>query len=216
MARHGETDLYRFYDADDKLLYIGISYNHFRRFKQHSRQKPWIKEVSCIKIERFKTRFAAEAAEEEYITNESPKYNIDFKGGRSNKPVKRPHSKIKCPIQRQLDQGGVAFLAAGHAAKAYPALWTVKAAEMVWSRDMPAAKSAANKTWSRHMPKSGRDEYARDIANRQRLIVIKYRIVNGRKDMTALVDATTVDKAREMLLAVMPDARIIEIEPPMA
>lgn len=69
------TALYRWYDIDGQLLYIGISYDAVRRSYEHQRQSPWFREVARSEVEHFSTRTAALEAEREAITRECPKYN---------------------------------------------------------------------------------------------------------------------------------------------
>lgn len=71
-------DLYRFYDADDRLLYIGISLNAAQRASQHKAEKPWWNEVARMDVEHLGavTRQDAEATEREAIRTEMPTHNI--------------------------------------------------------------------------------------------------------------------------------------------
>lgn len=71
-----ETALYRFFDADDDLMYVGISATPWERWRQHRGEKPWWHEIANITIERFPNRDAALEAERAAIRSESPLYNI--------------------------------------------------------------------------------------------------------------------------------------------
>lgn len=68
------TALYRLFEADGDLLYIGISKNPRTRFEQH-RDKHWWKYVALREIEWFEDRTAAERAEIRAIRTEWPLYN---------------------------------------------------------------------------------------------------------------------------------------------
>jgi excinuclease UvrABC nuclease subunit len=70
-----EQTLYRFFDADGQLLYIGISINAYQRFKSHMQTQTWIDEVANITLQSYPTRAEVEQAEIEAIRAESPKYN---------------------------------------------------------------------------------------------------------------------------------------------
>jgi predicted GIY-YIG superfamily endonuclease len=72
----GETQLYRHWDKDNNLLYVGISYCSLTRLKQHSKSAKWFKEVANVTIEQFSTRKEAEEAELKAIRTEKPEYNI--------------------------------------------------------------------------------------------------------------------------------------------
>ena len=67
--------LYRFFDGQDVLLYIGISLNPHHRWRHHRLKQPWWHEVSKITIQTFDTREAAAAAEFAAIRNERPRHN---------------------------------------------------------------------------------------------------------------------------------------------
>lgn len=70
------TALYRFYDADDELLYVGISLNLPGRLHQHQKSKTWWKDVAHVAVEHFDSREEALAAEEEAIKTERPLMNV--------------------------------------------------------------------------------------------------------------------------------------------
>lgn len=71
------TFLYRFFDAEDKLLYIGMSYHLENRLDSHRFGKPWDR-ISRIQIEHFPTREKAAAAEREAILSEGPEWNVIY------------------------------------------------------------------------------------------------------------------------------------------
>lgn len=68
--------LYRFFGADDALLYIGITINPGSRWRSHSKDKPWWHEVAKVTVEQFDSREAVEVAERAAIQAERPKYNV--------------------------------------------------------------------------------------------------------------------------------------------
>ena len=73
---YGEpTDLYRMYDQDGLLLYVGITNNWPKRRYMHMRDKPWWGEVCQVTFERFRHRTQAEQAEPVAIKSEHPRYN---------------------------------------------------------------------------------------------------------------------------------------------
>ncbi|MFH8867145.1 GIY-YIG nuclease family protein [Streptomyces griseus] len=71
----GRTALYRLYNAEGKLLYIGISQNPDVRWGQHSTTKPWWGDVEERKVEWHETRPLAAAAEVASIEAEQPLWN---------------------------------------------------------------------------------------------------------------------------------------------
>lgn len=68
--------LYRFFDIDEVLLYVGITNNPARRWAKHEKDKSWWLEVTDIQLEHFNSREEVEKAEIEAIKNEKPLYNI--------------------------------------------------------------------------------------------------------------------------------------------
>lgn len=77
---NGTHVLYRFFDANDTLLYIGITNNPPARFRQHRGDKSWWDSVANIKIETRESRADLHLAERNAIVTESPKYNIAMNG----------------------------------------------------------------------------------------------------------------------------------------
>ena len=73
MSNH--TALYRLYDSDDQLLYIGITTYPPKRFVEHERDKPWWPQVARRDVEWIESRTQAETAERCAIAAEGPKYN---------------------------------------------------------------------------------------------------------------------------------------------
>ncbi|MEU0818899.1 GIY-YIG nuclease family protein [Streptomyces mirabilis] len=69
------TALYRLYDAAGRLLYVGITDNPERRWRQHARDKAWWSDVEDRSCEWFDTRGQAERHEREVVQNESPLHN---------------------------------------------------------------------------------------------------------------------------------------------
>lgn len=70
------TTLYRLYDSNDRLLYVGIAGNPGRRFEQHASDKPWWREVARTDLEHFDSREGAATAERKAISAEGPLHNV--------------------------------------------------------------------------------------------------------------------------------------------
>jgi len=84
MASNEPTQLYRHFDAQDRLLYVGISLSTVARLTQHRISSDWYSQISRVEIQKFDTRSEAEGAEWEAIQKEKPIYNII-----GNKPASR-------------------------------------------------------------------------------------------------------------------------------
>lgn len=70
------TALYRCFDADDELLYVGISKDPAARWKQHQSKAPWWRDVAMRTVEWYDDRPAAEVAERKAVQTEGPRHNV--------------------------------------------------------------------------------------------------------------------------------------------
>ena len=68
--------LYRFYAADDALLYVGLTINPGRRLEKHRALQPWWNDVARVELEQHPDMPTLRAAEREAIKTETPLYNI--------------------------------------------------------------------------------------------------------------------------------------------
>lgn len=71
--------LYRHFDKNDHLLYVGISVDPLNRLKDHRQQAVWFEQISRVDVEKFDSREYAANAEIEAIKSENPIYNIAHK-----------------------------------------------------------------------------------------------------------------------------------------
>jgi predicted GIY-YIG superfamily endonuclease len=70
-----EQVLYRFYDHDGKLLYVGITNTWYQRFHDHERKAGWFSKVAYSTFEWHENRKSVEAAELQAIRTENPEFN---------------------------------------------------------------------------------------------------------------------------------------------
>jgi hypothetical protein len=70
------TALYRLFDSEGRLLYVGIAFDPQARWLGHSSTKSWWNEVERREVEWHDTRSHALAVESNVILNEAPLYNI--------------------------------------------------------------------------------------------------------------------------------------------
>lgn len=68
--------VYKFYNAQDELLYIGVAIDWMQRRKQHKRKSWWFAEVSREEFEFFDDWRAAGMRELALIFDQSPRYNF--------------------------------------------------------------------------------------------------------------------------------------------
>lgn len=72
----GPHILYRCFNADGELLYIGITNDPDQRFAVHAKQTPWWPDVADIKLDHnFDSRYRLVQAERVAILNEIPLHN---------------------------------------------------------------------------------------------------------------------------------------------
>ena len=76
MSTNGQTALYRHFDAEGRLLYVGVAANPLRRLAQHEKHAAWFGAVAEIKIEWFASRPKALRAELSAIGKEQPLHNV--------------------------------------------------------------------------------------------------------------------------------------------
>lgn len=70
--------LYRAYDARGRLLYVGVSDNPDKRFRDgHRLHSRWFMDIASLTITRYPARVAAEVAEDAAIWDECPLWNRD-------------------------------------------------------------------------------------------------------------------------------------------
>ena len=69
------AQLYRCFDAEGNLLYVGATKNVFQRIVEHKSQSYWSRYVTRVEIQHFDSRKEALAAEAVAITLENPKHN---------------------------------------------------------------------------------------------------------------------------------------------
>lgn len=68
--------IYRHYDKNDNLLYVGISLSAISRLSSHKNSSPWFHKISSVKIEGCESKASAIQKEKEAIKKERPMYNI--------------------------------------------------------------------------------------------------------------------------------------------
>jgi predicted GIY-YIG superfamily endonuclease len=71
-----KTTLYRYFDSEGQLLYVGITKNPLERQAQHQKTQPWWDDVTSARFEHYSTREEAIKAEDYAIGTEWPRYNI--------------------------------------------------------------------------------------------------------------------------------------------
>lgn len=81
-------NLYRLYNSDNVLLYVGVTMNLRERLSVHVRRAKWREEITSSSIEYFADLDEALIAEKKAIADENPLYNI-----KCNPRIKVPPDK---------------------------------------------------------------------------------------------------------------------------
>lgn len=80
-----DAAVYRHFDAEGRLLYIGCTSDLLRRTLAHERRSHWFDQIAVIKVERFKSVEDAVAAETRAILAERPIHNVHGNTARTGK-----------------------------------------------------------------------------------------------------------------------------------
>ena len=104
MSVSDDKCLYRMYDANGELLYIGISIKVMSRLDGHWSSKDWIGQVETITIERHATAEELENAEREAIKAEKPKHNIIFRRFKERPIVRERKERQKEAFSKHLNE----------------------------------------------------------------------------------------------------------------
>jgi hypothetical protein len=81
------AELYRHFDAANKLLYVGVSLSTLNRLGQHKDHSHWFTTIARVEVSRFPTRADALAAERLAIQVEAPAHNIRHARTHSTQPT---------------------------------------------------------------------------------------------------------------------------------
>lgn len=88
-------DLYRFYDKDNRLLYVGMSLHAAKRASQHRRDKPWWNDVARMDVDHHDiTEHELRRLESEAIYNDSPPHN-----GKRGRPPEGERVEFRLPAE---------------------------------------------------------------------------------------------------------------------
>ena len=68
--------LYRHFDSEGVLLYVGVSLSALTRLVAHQQNSHWFWDIGRVDVSKFETRQASLDAEIQAIRNEKPLYNI--------------------------------------------------------------------------------------------------------------------------------------------
>lgn len=107
--------VYRFYDTEGALLYVGLTAVGVARWVQHASEQPWWPEVATVTVAHFATVALAADAERRAILAEQPRHNVVHRVPRRMRLSTRPRrpNGAGSIFQRQSDHLWVAQLSHG-------------------------------------------------------------------------------------------------------
>jgi hypothetical protein len=79
--------LYRHFDSNGVLLYVGVSISAVSRLRAHKQSAHWFWSIANVTVQSFNTREESLAAEKEAIKTERPLFNITHSTIRATKAV---------------------------------------------------------------------------------------------------------------------------------
>lgn len=71
-----KTSLYRHFDKDGRLLYVGISHSFMARLSRHASASHWYWDIATVSVEHHRSRDHALYAEALAIRDENPIHNV--------------------------------------------------------------------------------------------------------------------------------------------
>lgn len=91
-----DATVYRLYDRDGALLYVGVTARSTARLGQHMDDKDWWWLVASAQFEHFPTRADAQAREASLIRTEMPRHNR--RSGASPDLSDGVRFTLRCPL----------------------------------------------------------------------------------------------------------------------
>lgn len=98
------TKLYRHYDADGKLLYVGITATILKRVVAHERSD-WADQIATITIQSYASRQEAEDAEQDAVVAENPLYNKNLRSKWGVNEVREIRAALRGTADRMRREG---------------------------------------------------------------------------------------------------------------
>lgn len=92
------TAVYRFFNRDGRLLYVGITYDPADRWQGHAAKAQWWKDAVDNTIDWYDTRTEAERAEKTAIRYEKPIHNV----AGNVVPYQRPPRRRRMKLPRRI------------------------------------------------------------------------------------------------------------------
>lgn len=102
--------LYRHFNADGALLYVGMSAAPAQRMTHHASNSAWGREIATVELQWFDSKREALEAERQAIETEAPEYNCQHglrkRGATPRKFSGHDNSELIATIETHLAQTG--------------------------------------------------------------------------------------------------------------
>lgn len=135
-----EHVLYRLYDQDGALLYVGITNSIPNRFKRHADEQRWWPEVTGCRVEFLPDRAALQRAERDAIWFERPRHNIMGSVTPPHPAAARPRTGARPGQPQYVDVPERLF---GGPRKKVPLRQRVSDGEWAWIHNLPPHDNSA-------------------------------------------------------------------------
>lgn len=103
--------VYRYYNDEGVLLYIGESLSYIRRLSEHLKKASWVESVCSVTLERFDTKKQAQNAEREAIEKENPVFNKQYNQKTKSNSKEcfslKPNEELEMTFKELIDSKGL-------------------------------------------------------------------------------------------------------------
>jgi hypothetical protein len=103
------TNLYRHFDAEGALLYVGVSLSALTRLGRHRKYSHWFEKIKRVEIERFPSRAEALIAERLATWREKPLHNIYLTRATFGQQTDAPPGRVAFSIAEFCRRNGLSL-----------------------------------------------------------------------------------------------------------
>lgn len=102
--------VYRFFDIEGGLLYVGMTSQGVLRWAAHAKDQPWWFDVATVTVEHYSSMASALDAEEAAIRTEQPRWNTVYRPPLVIRPPEIRRHRTGSLFQRRTDGRWVACI----------------------------------------------------------------------------------------------------------
>lgn len=127
--------IYRHFDREGTLLYIGTTANLFQRMLGHSRNSHWHDQIATITLEHCSSKKEAFRLEAEAIYKESPLFNVRSQDPKSIEELRNAEAEEAYNIRNRHSRANLVYNALGTILMAYNQHITTEAGRAWFTRE---------------------------------------------------------------------------------